>query len=85
MKKFLLLFVVLLIALFATNPDIDKYFQKALRVEMNMGDEWFSKAKYALVQTKYSYENYYIGGLMRNKLTDEVQYIGLFNQVIKIK
>ena len=85
MKKFLAILVILIIALFATNPDIDRYFQKVLRVEMNMGDEWFSKAKYSLVQAKYSYENYYIGGIMRNKLTDEIQYIGLFNQVIKIQ
>lgn len=85
MKKFFAFLIVLLVALFATNPDVDRYFQKVLRAEMNMGDEWFSKAKYSLVQGKYSYENYYLAGLLRNKLTEEVQYIGLFNQVIKIK
>ncbi|MFY0642976.1 MAG: hypothetical protein JXR19_00760 [Bacteroidia bacterium] len=85
MKKFILILVVLVVALFATNPSIDQFYQKALRAEMNMGDEWFSKAKYALIETKYNYENYYVVGLMRNEITDEVQYIGLFNQVLKIK
>ena len=85
MKKFLLIIVVLVVALFATNPSLDQFYQKALRAELNMGDEWFSKAKYALIEAKYDYENYYVAGLMRNEMTDEVQYIGFFNQVLKIK
>lgn len=85
MKKFFILLIVLGVALFATNPNIEIFYQKALREELNVGDEWFAKAKYTLVDAKYNYQNFYVCGLMRNKLNDDIHYIGLFNQVIKIK
>lgn len=84
MKKSLVILVLFVVALFATNPDIEKFYQKALREELKVGDDWFAKAKYALVDAKYNYDNYYLLGIMRNKLTDKVSYIGIFNQVIRI-
>lgn len=82
MKKYLVIIIILVIALFATNPSIDAFYQKALREELNMGNEWFAQAKYALVDAKFEYKNYYLCGLMKSRASDKISYIGIFNQVI---
>lgn len=84
MKKILIIIVLLVVALFATNPDIEKFYQKALRQELKVGDEWFAKAKYGLIDAKYDYSNYYLAGVMRNRINKKITYIGVFNQVISI-
>ena len=67
------------------NPKVETFYQKALREEADMGDKWFTEAKYAIVDAAFEYENFYVCGVLRNRLNDEIVYVGFFNQVFKIK
>ena len=84
MKKIFVVLIILGVALFATNPKEEALYSKALKEEANMGDKWFSEAKYAMVSGFFDYENYYVIGVLRSKDSDEIKYIGFFNQVLKL-
>ena len=85
MKRFLVIVLLIAAGMFITNPKEEAFFQKALREEAGMGDKWFTEAKHAAMDVAFEYENYYVAGVLRSELDDEIIYVGAFNQVFKIK
>jgi len=81
--KYLILGAILMAA-FAYNPSKEDYFDKVLADEVNMGSKALSGIKYAVVEELYTYENYYVFGLLKKRKDDETVYLGLFNTVIGI-
>lgn len=83
MRKFLVFLLLLGAALFVTNPDRDVYYEKVLE-DQGLGTETFTTLKYTAVELAYTYENYHIGGVLRNKLDENIAYVGFFTFVIKL-
>ncbi|MCB9245458.1 MAG: hypothetical protein H6606_03425 [Flavobacteriales bacterium] len=74
----------ILTAAFLMNPDREEFYDRAIKDDAGIELGLFKQAQYNIIEQLYTYENYYVCGVLRSKKSGNIVYTGLFGKIYLI-